>query len=274
MLRLKSLCIAVSMLCSVFLIFYVNSSEAASITSLGASAGDDWGEGGTISGHLGTDEDVDYINWYVNDAHEYTSMLGNGTTWVNADLGAFTGSISGEMYTVRAVAHFWDEDSGEWLSDEDTYDVKVYRPESDASTQLDVSGSVYLHSIDYSVGYISPSVSAYAYNNGNEWDYRRYIFHRFRHLVTGPNINRNEEDETLDGSQELEAGASGYSAYTPSNFSIYIGDGIAGKEYTSTVYVRLEVSGDVKENNPNGGAKNVFHDEDWNVVASATFTLD
>jgi len=64
----------------------------------------------------------------------------------------------------------------------------VYRPEFTTSTQLGVSGSVYLYKIDYSHPYISPSGEAYTHNTGNEWGFSRTIFHRFRHEVRGPGI--------------------------------------------------------------------------------------
>ena len=271
MLKHKTI-LAITLICSLFLIGYINSSDAAQITSLSASVPDDWGSGANVSAHLATDEGIDYIDWYVDNTYRQTSMHDNDTTWVNVDLGSFDGALIGNKYEIKAIAFFWDEDAEESVSDEESNDITVYRPKYDSSTKLDVSGSVYLYYIDYTHPYISPSGYAGAYNNGNEWNKFRYIFHRFRHQVTGPGINISVNDETEGGIQTLPEGQS-YHASTPSNFPINVADGEEGANYTSSVYMRLEVSGIIKVNNPNGGANDVHKVEDWYVGASPTFTL-
>ena len=274
MLRLRSIGIAIAMFCSLLPMFFVNSIEAAEITSLSASVPDDWGSGANVSAHLGTDTDILYIDWYVDDDHEISTMHSRGTRWVNVHMGPFIGNIKGNVYTIKAVVTFWDHvdnNNNAFVSDDASYDIKVYRPVFDTGTKLDVSGSVYCYSIDYSHPYISPSGDASAYNNGNEWNYRRDIFHRFRHQVTGPGINREKTDETPGGSQKLKNGKS-YHASIPSNFPIYVGDGELGQRYTSDVYMRLQVSGDIKVKNPNGG-RNIYKTEEWYISPSATFIL-
>ena len=152
MLKHKTI-LAIMIICSLFLIGYINSSEAAQITSLSASVPDDWSSGANISAHLGTDEGVDYIDWYVDNAHRQTSMHSNGTTSVNVDLGSFTGDIQGEKYEIKAIAWFSDGD-GNNTSDTETYKVRVFKPmytttvdgNNGVPQHPDVDGSVMLYS--------------------------------------------------------------------------------------------------------------------------------
>ena len=121
-----------------------------------------------------------------------------------------------------------------------SYTVKVYKPEFEALRKLNVSGGVYLYSLDYSFPCITPSGEAYAYKNRNAVG-ARSVFHRFIHQVKGPGINKREKDETPGGSMLLAP--SGYTASIPSNFSISLNGGLPEKEYNSQVYMRLQMTG-------------------------------
>ena len=57
-------------------------------------------------------------------------------------------------------------------------------------------------------------------------------------------------------------------------FSLYIGDGESNGEYNSKVYMRLEVSGEYKMKNPNGGSVDIFAKRDWFVGADEWFERD
>lgn len=268
MFRLQSIGIAVAMLCSLLLNGIVNNSDAFEITSLTVSVNDDTGNGSSAYGHVYTDDPYFMVDWYVDGEWVDSSWGHGGTTYASFSSAALTGSLKGEEYTIKAVAWSLNGDD-----DTSSYDFTVYRPESDRSTQLGVWGSVQLSSISYSNGYISPSGSANASNDGNEWGKSRDIFHRFRHEVNGPGINRVEEDETEGGVSIRLKENNSYYAYIPSHFSIFIGDGVWGQWYTSNVYMRLKVSGEIKVNNPNGGARDIFTEYDWYVPGSAVFEL-
>lgn len=154
-----------------------------------------------------------------------------------------SGDIKGEEYTIAAYLRKYREDVGLWeYTLFDWYDTKVYKPKFKAIDQFGVSGSVYLYSLDYSYPNITPTGEAYAYNNSNE---PRYVFHRFRHTVTGPNnfiIDR--EDITNGEEKHIPLPDSGYSASVPSKLSISISGGEPVEDYRSQVYMRLEVAGE------------------------------
>jgi len=219
-----------------------------------------------------TSEPYYTVEWYIDGVYQTSSYGNSENPKTTATFWPYwlPGSISGIDYTIKAVAYPIAGDPLGVVTASDSYTLKVYRPEFTTSTQLGVSGSVYLYKIDYSHPYISPSVEVYARNTGNEWGFARTIFHRFRHEVRGPGIQRMVEDDTPGGGQRLREDER-YSATTPSDFSIYLGDGIQGEEYTSDVYLRLQVRGDVLQQNPNGGSRQVFKVGDWFVNESATF---
>ena len=152
MLNFKTFLIATA-IAFLMLAGFVNSSDAAEITWLSASVPDDWGSGANISAHLGTDTDILYIDWYVDNTYRQTSMHSNGTTSVNVDLGSFIGDIQGEKYEIKAIAWFSDGD-GNNTSDTETYKVRVFKPmytttvdgNNGVPQHPDVDGSVMLYS--------------------------------------------------------------------------------------------------------------------------------
>ena len=245
---------------------FVNKCEALEIISLYSTSNEyDWGNGGWHSARVEVDEGDCYVLWYINSEHHSTDWISepNRSTTFGDYL---SGDITGEEHTISAYLVKYREDVGLWQFTLFTsYDTKVFKPEFEAYRQLGVSGSVYLYSLDYSHPYITPSGEAYAYNNSNA---PRSVFHRFRHRVTGPNINVTEEDTTIDENgteNSISLSNSGYSASVPSNFSISINDGVPGEEYNSQVYMRLEVTG----HDDNNRWKKV----DWYAGADEKFTF-
>lgn len=127
MIRLKSIGIALVMLLSLCLVI-VNKSEAAS-ASLSVSTSDDYGGGGYTYAYVTADENIDFIDWYIDDVYSFTSLHGN-TKNVSEYLGDFDGDIKGRKYNVRAVVSF------EESSDDDATDTfRVFAPKMISGTK-------------------------------------------------------------------------------------------------------------------------------------------
>lgn len=244
--RQKSIGIALAIF-SLFLFGINNSSDALEILSLYPTANTyDWGNGGWHSARVEVDEGDCYVSWYMQSSNQDIEHL--STTWISepnrsATFGDyFSGDITGEEYTIGAYLRKYREDVGLWqVTPFTTYDTKVYKPEFEAYEQLGVSGSVYLYSLDYSHPYITPTGEVYTYNNSNA---PRTVFHRFRHLVTGPNHFKIDREDITNGEpKHIPLPDSGYSASIPSRLSISIDSGEPDGEYRSLVYMRLEVAG-------------------------------
>ncbi len=106
-----------------FLSFGMISSSQADITSLSADASPDWGYGGYVGASLTADEDIMYIDWYIDDKFVKTTMHSNGTRSVYASLDTRTGEIKGVKYEVKAMVYFLYPNY-----DTATDDVKVFKP--------------------------------------------------------------------------------------------------------------------------------------------------
>lgn len=259
----------VGIICSLCLVGVINNTHALEIISLYSLYNEyDWGFGGWHSAYVEVDEGDCYVSWYVQRPKQDIEHL--STTWISepnrsATLGTyFPGDIKGEEYTIGAYLIKERKDVGLWqFTPFTTYDTKVFKPEFEANEQLGVSGSVYLYSLDYSHPYITPTGEAYAYNNSNG---PRSVFHRFRHKVTGTNINIRKIDKTNEEEEFIPIPPSGYSASLPADFSISIITGEQGEEYRSQVYMRLEVLGENEEKQ----ARKV----DWYAGADETFERD
>ena len=246
MLRLKSIGIAVAMLCSLFLFGMVNSSEALEILSLYSTSNEyDWGNGGWHSARVEVDEGNCYVVWYVGSSEDDIEY--HSTDWISEPNRSATfsdylsGHITGEKHIIAAYLIKYREDLGLWQFTLFTwYATKVYKPEFEAYEQLGVGGGVYLYSLDYSHPYITPTGEAYAYNRSNA---PRSVFHKFRHKVKGPHIDKTEKDITNGEERYIPLPDSGYSAFVPSRLSISIDSGEPGEKYRSQVYMRLEMIG-------------------------------
>ena len=243
MFRFKNFPIA-AILAVFMLLTFIGSSEAIEIEEL-RSYNDtneeyDWGNP-SFTFYVRTNEPYGGITWSANGNYE-NGILGNGESRDHYfSFSNLPGDIKGNYYEIEV--YVWAIDAeGNTTRDTATYDFTVYKPVVRSSTKLGVYGYECLYSIVYNHPYITPSGYAYARNNGNEWNFNRTIFHRFRHLVTGPRINKMEEDETEGGVQKLKENKP-YRASIPSHFPIYVGDGRDDEEYTSNVYMRLEVAG-------------------------------
>ena len=129
MLTLRSIGIAIAMLCSLFLFGMVSSSEAASITSLSSYATADWGNGGYVGASLTADEDIYVIDWYIDNTRiKTTDHYHSPTRSVYVYLDTHTGGIKGVKYEVKAVAWFSDVENNTFISNTETSDVRVYAP--------------------------------------------------------------------------------------------------------------------------------------------------
>ncbi len=245
--RQKLIGIAVAMLCSLFLFGMVNSSEALEILSLYSTSNEyDWGNGGWHSARVEVDEGNCYVVWYVGSSEDDIEY--HSTDWISEPNRSATfsdylsGHIIGEKHIIAAYLTKYREDERLWQFTPFTwYATKVYKPEFEAYEQLGVGGGVYLYSLDYSHPYITPTGEASAYNNSNA---PRTVFHRFRHLVTGPNHFKIDREDITNGElKHIPLPDSGYSASIPSRLSISIDSGEPGEIYRSQVYMRLEVAG-------------------------------
>ena len=106
MFRRQSIGIAFAILLP--LCFVLNSSDAASITSLSASPWEDNGDGANVNVNvtLGVDADIDAIDWYIDGTYEKTTQHGPGTRWVYESFSQIPGSIKGEKHKVEAIVEF------------------------------------------------------------------------------------------------------------------------------------------------------------------------
>lgn len=172
--RFKSIGIAIAMIFSLCLAGIVNQSDAAS-ASLSVYASDDWGDGGYAYAYVTADENIDFIDWYINDdpndpnsdyEYSFSTMHGNMKS-VYEYLGSFTGHSKGSKYGVKAVVSF------EESSDEDaTGTFRVFRPTpawnngTGGNTGASGYATIWGHYCDGSAIVMSASASAYnPFNN-------------------------------------------------------------------------------------------------------------
>ena len=117
----RSIGIAVAMLLSLSLFGMVNSSQGFEITSMSVENG---ASGCYVS--LTANEDIDWIDWYIDNEHVYTSMHNSGTRSVYENIGYLVGSPFGKTYTIKAVAFFFDAENNTFPSDTESDSVSVY----------------------------------------------------------------------------------------------------------------------------------------------------
>ena len=166
MLRLKLVCIAVAILCSVFLFGMVNSSQAAEITSFSVENG-----ASGCYASLTTDADIWVINWHIKQTYPitetnewvHTSSHPAGTTSVYENVGWLEGHIKIAEYDVKAEV-FFDDAGG---LDSDTTKAYAYGSIDDQGYKdTAVRGSAYLRSHHFNGSAIVMDGGAHAYNNG------------------------------------------------------------------------------------------------------------
>ncbi len=116
----RSVSIALAMLS--FLLFgMVKNSEGFEITSMSVENG---ASGCYVS--LTADEDILWIDWYIDNEHVHHSMYSAGTRSVYENIGYLSGSPFGKSYTIKAKAVHWNENGEEHVSESDPYDVYAY----------------------------------------------------------------------------------------------------------------------------------------------------
>ena len=116
---LKPTSIAIAILLSLSLFGIVKNSEGFEITSMSVENG---ASGCYVS--LTADEDILWIDWYIDNEHVHHSMYSPGTRSVYENIGYLSGSPLGRTYTIKAKAVHWNEE--EHVSESDPYDVTVY----------------------------------------------------------------------------------------------------------------------------------------------------
>lgn len=117
-------------------LFGMISSSQASITSLSASATDDWGYGGSVDASLTANKDIYVIDWYIDNVKiKTTDHYQSPTRSVSVYLDTRTGGIQGVKYWVKAVAWFSDKENNTFVSDTATDDVRVFAPKTISGTK-------------------------------------------------------------------------------------------------------------------------------------------
>ena len=164
MFRRQSIGIAFAILLP--LCFVLNSSDAASITSLSASPWEDNGDGANVNVTLGVDADIDAIDWYIDGTYEKTTQHGPGTRWVYESFSQIPGSIKGEKHKVEAIVEF-----DEGTIDTETDPFRVYKPVPSADNgfgeKTGAFGYIEISSFYYDGSSVVMSSSVYAYNPSN-----------------------------------------------------------------------------------------------------------
>ena len=127
--------LSITALISILLLSSAISGDAFEIESL-------WSDYGPVAYDYGNDDiaftlttDVPYsaVDWYI-DFHDdkgykyQTTIQGNGTkTYCDFHPDSLPGALTGEKYTIKATAVFFDEDLNP-IKNTDTYDILVLRP--------------------------------------------------------------------------------------------------------------------------------------------------
>ncbi len=216
------------------------------------------------------------VEWYIDGVHQKSSYGDSDNNEVEAYFWPYwlNGTLKGTKYTIKAIAYSMDANA---VMVTDSYTLTVYQPKiREGYKKTDVLGYAELTRQYYKHPYISIDCYVSAYNHGiSELD--RYRFYRFRHQVTGPNVNKLVWDEP-EGLSKIKKDER-YGPYTSANsikdFSISIDEGIQEREYTSIAYVKLEVRGDVWVRNP---GRLLLHKQytidNWDAGNTETFTRE
>ena len=245
MIKLRSIAIAVTI---TYCLFLINSSYAAEITSLSTGyVGGDYGDGGWVSVRLIADEDISWIDWYINDEYDKTTMHSNGTRWVYTSLDGFLGRLKGKKNNITAIVWFWDGD--EFISDTESDEFRVFRPivvtevhGTRGQQHLDIDGTVVLfrHYHDGSSIVMDGQVVAFSDDNieyyGSAW---------FRHTRMDPNPVPFQEEHNAP-SIKFDSMYGPY--YTDSSILNFPVDGpIEGdKSYTLNAHIHMVTGEDAR----------------------------
>lgn len=198
--------LAITLICSLFLIGYINSSDAFDIEEVRPYYSNwdlyDWGSGVSHYTYVRTSEPYYSVTWYVNGVYAGYNYGGHTTTETSNYFSVGTGSIKGNKYTIRADACMIDDD-GNTFNDTDSYEVTVWKPQVETEVhggggqQLpDVSGRVELtrHYFDGINIIMEGSVSAY---NGSDDDVNCHAWFKHTRFNGGgfdPQDNAPNED--------------------------------------------------------------------------------
>ena len=241
MLKLKCQTIVIAVVIATLLLIGVNNSEAASITSLSASANTDYGSGASVTASLSADADINYIDWYMkqtypaNEAdtdytHVHTSMHSHGTRSVSVGLGSYTGHIKIAGYDVKAVVDFSDG------SDKSTTGVSIYKPVYESGSKTNgIYGSAELTAHYYDGSSIIMDGYVYAYNDLGK---NATGSGRFRHTAVNKPLDELEKDlpvKNFKSSYSYSTGNWG------SFFNFSSGRLQQGDRWVCNAYLRLQV---------------------------------
>lgn len=157
---------------------FVNSSDAFEIEEMIPDDyfrryyANDLGYGATHRVRVKTSHPYYCVDWYVDDAFHSSSYNNNDYTLIRAyaKITGLTGSLSGTIYTIKAITYEWDGAMSS-TSDTDSYEVTVYKP-------------IYTYDVDGKADPDIPEVSGYSeisryYRSGDIiiLDYDAYLFY-------------------------------------------------------------------------------------------------
>ena len=256
--KLRSVVIVISIFS--LLLLGMQGSQAASITYMSVYSPNDWGNGSNVTVSLGTDEDILFIDWYINGGYEGSTIYGEGTRTATVNF-TLTGNIKGEKYKVRATVSFVES------SDEDgSRTFWVYRPKSISGIKQPSWEKPRVTGV---YGYVELSrhyhdgqnivVTGYAYAcNGTDETCRAISW--FRHTEYDENLfptGWEEQDPPFDDPTPPTPMGPGttYTNSGSSAISYYVGGPIEDEQViVLNGHIHLEVSGN--------GAQDVWHETD------------
>jgi len=258
-LKFKTIAIA-AVIASLVLTGFALKSDAASV-SMSVYYGDDWGAGTTVSASLTADENIDFVDWYIDGEYSFTSTHG-GTTSVYEYLGTFNGTIKGIKYDIRAVVSF--EESSD-ASPSDT--IRVFKPIYTTAVDgnggnpqhPDVDGYVVLYGHYYDGQNIVMSGSVSARNETNESIQCESWFRHTRYDGNGEQANPMGLPLITNGpSKAINAEDPYYSASSNSMTDFFVGSIETDEAYYFNAHIHLETG----EDNRHVDSTNTFDSSD------------
>ena len=247
---------------SLFLIGFVgNRSEAFDIESMRSRNGIITYDNDGYILHIAdveTDEPYYLVDWYVNGVQQDISFGDGEVTDASFCLpDPVSGSISGETYTIKAVAEPWEGEGSASRS----YTVTVYDPIIVSGTKPKTGVWGYSRLSKQYLSGTSINVNCYIYAS-NSTNLIRTGTGRFKHEVRDPGGNV-VDDPVEDQPVSTFGPGETYGPHYQDSLSVSIGNGDPDEQFTSKVYVRLGVRGQ------NNAGKAV--EDEWRVSNTETF---
>ena len=177
MLTLRSIRIALAILCSLFMFGMVKSSLAIEIVDFPSNTEDTSYNGYTYHmAYVKTDVPIYSVIWYIDDVIAYSETL-NSTTknasyfpcYDPTSSAKIPGSIKGKKYDIGVKVWEWDADDEEFRSTTASYTVRMFEPIYlyKRGEHTGAWGSVEISSFAYNGSHIVMSAYAHASNPSN-----------------------------------------------------------------------------------------------------------